>query len=60
MTTYDVDAILSASREFAALLEQVANGPVELTRDGGRAYMLMRADHFCWMKMAVQRRHCGC
>jgi len=38
-------------------LYQARQGPVEITRHCRREFVLMRADHYDWLRAAAQRRH---
>lgn len=51
-----VDSI-SFQRSPEELLHQARQAPVEITRHGRREFVLMRADHYDWLRAAAQRRH---
>lgn len=51
-----VDSI-SFQRSPEELLHQARQAPVEITRHGRRELVLMRADHYDWLRAAAQRRH---
>ena len=38
-------------------LHQARQAPVEITRHRRRAFVLMSADHYDWLRATVQRRH---
>ena len=51
-----VDSI-SFQRSPEELLHQARQAPVEITRHDRREFVLMRADHYDWLRAAAQRRH---
>src|SRR5690606_31242880 len=54
MTTVDS---ISFQRSPEELLHQARQAPVEITRHGRREFVLMRADHYDWLRATAQRRH---
>lgn len=51
-----VDSI-SFQRSSEEFLHQARCGSVEITRQGRRAFVLMSADHYDWLRAAARRRH---
>ena len=54
MTTVDS---ITFQRSPEDVLQQAQHEPVEIMRHGGRAFVLMSADHYDWLRAAAQRRH---
>lgn len=54
MPTVDSISFQRSPEEF---LDQARRGPVEITRQDRRAFVLMSADHHDWLRAAAQRRH---
>jgi prevent-host-death family protein len=54
MAIVDSKSFQRSPEEF---LHQARQGPVEITRHGRREFVLMRADHYDWLRAAAQRRH---
>jgi prevent-host-death family protein len=54
MLTVDSITLQRCPEEF---LHQAQREPVEITRHGRREFVLMRADHYDWLRAAAQRRH---
>lgn len=48
---------LEFQRNFGEHLHQARREPVEITRHGRRAFVLMSTDHYDWLKAAARRRH---
>lgn len=48
---------LEFQRKFGEFQHQAQREPVEITRHGRREFVLMRADHYDWLRAAAQRRH---
>lgn len=48
---------LEFQRKFGEYQHQAQREPVEITRHGRREFVLMSADHYDWLKAAVQRSH---
>ena len=44
-------------RRAEDVLHQAQSEPVEIIRHGRRAFVLMSADHYDWLRAAAQRRH---
>lgn len=51
-----VDSI-EFQRKFGEYQNQARREAVEITRHGHRAFVLMSADHYDWLKAAARRRH---
>jgi prevent-host-death family protein len=49
--------ILKFRREFDALLRWARLEPIEITRDGQRAFVLMSAEQFDWIGAAGRRAY---
>ena len=54
MPTIDSVIFQRSPEEF---LHQAQREPVEITRQGRRAFVLMPADHYDWLRAAAKRRH---
>jgi len=54
MAIIDSNSFHCSPEEF---LHQARQAPVEITRHGRREFVLMRADHYDWLRAAAQRRH---
>lgn len=54
MPTVDSVILQRGPEEF---LHQAQREPVEITRHGRRAFVLMSADHYDWLRATAQRRH---
>jgi prevent-host-death family protein len=52
-----VTTILKFRREFEALLRYARCGPIEITRDGRRAFVLMSAERYDWVRAAGRRAY---
>jgi len=48
---------LEFQRKFGEFQHQAQREPVEITRHGRREFVLMSAEHYDWLKAAVQRTH---
>jgi prevent-host-death family protein len=48
---------LEFQRKFGRFKQQALREPVEITRQGQRAFVLMSAEHYDWLKAAAQRTH---
>ena len=48
---------LEFQRKFGEYQHQAQREPVEITRHGRRALVLMSADHYDWLSAAAQRTH---
>jgi hypothetical protein len=44
-------------RKLAAFQQHARRGPVEITLDGRRAFVLMPAEHYDWIRAASRRVH---
>jgi len=49
--------ILKFRREFDAFQQQARCQPVEITRHGRRAFVLISAEHYDWIRAAIRRAH---
>lgn len=54
MAIVDSKSFQRSPEEF---LHQARPAPVEITRHGRREFVLMRADHYDWLRATAQRRH---
>ena len=48
---------LEFQRKFGEFQHHAQREPVEITRHGRREFVLMSADHYDWLRAAVQRAH---
>lgn len=48
---------LEFQRKFGQFQHEAQREPVEITRHGRRALVLMSAEHYDWLKAAAQRAH---
>jgi PHD/YefM family antitoxin component YafN of YafNO toxin-antitoxin module len=49
--------ILMFRRKFDAFQQYARCEPVEITRHGQRAFILMSAEHYDWLRAACRRAH---
>ena len=49
--------LLKFRREFDAFQQYARFGPVEITRYGRRAFVLMSAEHYDWVRATGRRAH---
>ena len=49
--------ILKFLRKLAAFKQHARREPVEITRHGRRAFVLMSAEHYDWIRAASRRAH---
>jgi prevent-host-death family protein len=49
--------ILKFRREFEAFLRCARRGPIEITRHGRRAFVLMSAEQYDWVRAAGRRAY---
>jgi prevent-host-death family protein len=50
-------SMLKFPRNLAAFLQRARFEPIEITRHGRRAFVLVSAEHFDWMQAANQRAY---
>jgi len=48
---------LEFQRKFGEFQHKAQREPVEITRHGRREFVLISADHYDWLRAAVQRSH---
>lgn len=53
-------SMLKLFRNLATFLQRARFEPIEITRHGRRAFVLVSADHFDWMQAAGQRAYRTC
>ncbi len=51
-----VDSVIF-QRNPEEFLHEAQRGPVEITQQGRRAFVLLSADHHAWLRATAQRRH---
>src|SRR5258708_19188156 len=56
-TAMTTTTILNFRREFDAFQQYARREPVEIIRPGRRAFVLMSAEHYDWLRAAGRRTH---